>query len=97
MKFFYSLLLLSSSIHASTPYIQVSYKPEDIKYAMRIKKVIDKRFGIPKKMYFLKQVDISCNSLDPVRAIHLCIDSNNFKVIYKNERVLNETLGVFWK
>lgn len=97
MKFFYSLIFFSPLAFGNSPYIQVSYERKDIEYAEKIQKILELKFQLPKSIYLMKEVEKNCSSTDKVKALHLCISKNDFRVIYRNERIITETLGVFWQ
>jgi hypothetical protein len=97
MKFFFSFILVLNSTLATTPFIQISYKKEHLNYVLKIRDILDKNFKVPKVMYKLKEIKEECDELDHVKAIHFCVNESNFKIIYRDQRVLSETLGVFWQ
>jgi hypothetical protein len=97
MKLFFSLLLLINTSFASTPYILVSFHKKDMVLANRIKRIFKERFLIPREMYNFKQIEKNCNKELPSKAAHICLTDNKIKFLYRDQKVLDDTLGVFWK
>ena len=96
MKLISSLiLLLSLSASASVPLILITYEGEDREYMKKKEKVLNEKFQIGKELYKLEYG--KCQKSKSV-ATHICIDSEmDVKVISRNDEVMKEMLGVFWK
>lgn len=96
MKLISSLFLLFSvSISASTPLILITYEGEDRESMLQIEKVMNTKFQIGKELYKLEYG--KCKKSKSV-ATHICVDAEmDVKVISRNDEVMKEMLGVYWK
>ncbi|WP_372653608.1 hypothetical protein [Halobacteriovorax sp.] len=96
MKFISNLIfLISFSTSASTPLILITYEGEDKESMIQIESVMNNKFQVGKELYKIEYG--KCKKSDSV-ATHICIDKNmDVKVISRNDEIMNEMLGVYWK
>ncbi|GEM_PF-4543395 len=96
MKFISSLIFsISISASTTTPLILITYEGSDKESMLQIEKVMNERFQVGKELYKLEYG--ACKKSKSV-ATHICIDKEmDVKVISRNNEVMSEMLGVYWK
>lgn len=97
MKSIFKLLAVSSliSFTCAKPYVLITYEGNQREYLISIDEVMRKRFQVSPELYELEHGP--CNQRETV-ATHICIDQKkNIKVIYRNEKIMEDMLGVYWK
>ncbi|PIK16678.1 hypothetical protein [Halobacteriovorax sp. JY17] len=97
MKLVFSLFMLLSlnSFSKDTPFVLITYEGSDKESMQQIEKVMNERFKVSKDIY---KIEYGPCQKQEVIATHICLDRNKeVKLVYRNEEVMEEMLGVYWK
>lgn len=96
MKLFFSLfILISLNSYAENPLVLITYEGGDRSFMKQVEKIMQERFNIAKDLYTIEQGD--CIPKKSI-ATHICINQNQvIKTIYRNNEVMEEMLGIYWK
>ncbi|MFZ4712102.1 MAG: hypothetical protein ACOYL6_00185 [Bacteriovoracaceae bacterium] len=97
MKYYFSfvfLFLLSLNARAMDV-IVLSYTEKNMEVEI-VQKLLKERFYIPENLISVEQSSNPCRKRDDV-VIHLCFIKEVMKVMYVNQKVMKEVLGVFYE
>ena len=97
MKSLFKFLILSYLTRPciAAPYVLITYEGDQRSYLERIHDVMGNHFQVSTGLYELEHGP--CEKREAV-ATHICIDQKkNIKVIYRNEKIMEDMLGVYWK
>ncbi|ATH08638.1 hypothetical protein BIY24_11980 [Halobacteriovorax marinus] len=101
MKSFFRLMLFStlsiSQVQAmkDTPLVLITYEGSDIESFNQIQKIMNERFQVSKELY---QVELGPCKKKHSLATHVCIDKDlNVTTLSRNNEVMEDMLGIYWK
>lgn len=97
MKFFFSLALLLFNSVQGSPLILITFDSTQRSLAKSCEKILKEKFYLTKEMYLFREVKENPCAASNALATQLCLKNKEIRVVFRNEEVMNEMLGVFWK
>ncbi|OUR96526.1 hypothetical protein A9Q84_09255 [Halobacteriovorax marinus] len=97
MKFCYSLIIFFQASTFATPLILITYKAAEREMASQTEKIMKEQFYLTREIYHLQEVKENPCKKSNALATQLCLENGEVRVVYRNEKLMSEMLGVFWK
>jgi hypothetical protein len=80
---------------AAMPLVLITYDGGDSKFILLIEKVMSEKFKMDKSLYSIENAPCINRK---VFATHICINKDQeVKINYRNDKIMEQMLGVYWK